>query len=248
MHNHKGIIPTYEHSMFKKICIQLSILSLLLGVNIMAFAQPPVRVGIFDFPPFYSKKDNKEAEGILIDLAKEKINAVGRDVTFEPFHTPVLLKQLVDGGVDVGMLIKHPALIDKTLYSDNPISTLELVAYHGKRTPSLKSYENLAGKKVLILAGYGYGGVLKKLKALEPKPDLIKASDIYSGLDMLLSGRGEYFLSYLKPSEEIAERKGYKEKDEWLLSDKISTFDVFWVVSKKTHKAEELLSQLESVQ
>jgi len=247
-YNYKYIISTNEQFMFKKVCIQLSILSLLLGAGYSASAQGPVRVGIFQFPPFYSKKENEKAEGLLIDIAKEKIGKIGKVASFKSFHTPVLMQQLLAGGVDVGMLIKHPALVGKTLYSDEPINTIELVAYHGVGTPSLETNMNLAGKKVLVLAGYGYGGLLKKLKGLVPKPEFIEASDIYSGLDMLLSGRGDYFLSYLKPSEEIAERKGYKAKDEWLLSDKIATFDVFWVVSKKAHKAEELLRQLEAVQ
>ena len=211
-------------------------------------AQDPVRVGIFDFPPFYSKRVEEPAKGLLVDLAKNEIAEINRISEFNIMSTPTLIKSLVNGDVDVGMLIKHPALLDTALYSKKPISNIELVAFRGMNTPKLKSYNNLSGQKVLVLAGYGYGGILAKMKKLDIKPIFVEASDIESGLDMLLSGRADYFLSYLKPSREIAKRKGYLSRDNWLVSDEISKFDVYWIVSKMIDGAEELMERLESVQ
>ena len=53
--------------------------------------------------------------------------------------------------------------------------------------------------------------------------------------------RGEYFLSYLKPSQGTAYRS---KQPSWLTSDLLSSYDGFWVVSKKAPHAEALLKEL----
>ena len=213
-----------------------------------AIAEDGVRVGIFNFPPFYSKKAGEPAKGFLVDYALQEFKEAGERPVFKIYHTPTLIKNIATGEVDVGMLIKHPALIETAHYSSKPISSIELVAFRGMNSPAIDSYAELAGKDLLVLAGYGYGGLRNKISQLDPVPRMIEASDIQSGLDMLLAGRAEYFLSYLKPSREIAARKGYTGQDNWLVSDEISKFDVYWVISKKMPRGEQLLKRLEAVQ
>lgn len=210
-------------------------------------AEDHVRIGIFDFPPFYSKNGSEPAQGFLVDLAKEKLGKINRTPVFKLFHTPLLIDSLVDGSIDLGMLIKHPALIDKTLYSKKPISHIELMAFRGVNMDKVSSWKELAGKRVLLLAGYGYGGLKNKITGLQPAPALFEASNIESGLEMLLAGRADYFLSYLKPSRAIAQRKGYMDQDRWLMADEIAKFDVYWVMSRKIENATELMKQLESI-
>ncbi len=228
--------------------IGILFLILVLGGASVVSAKDPVRIGIFNFPPFYSKKAGQPAEGFLIDLAKTEFGEIDETPVFKIYHTPTLIKNIALGEVDVGMLIKHPALLGAAHYSKKPISSIELVAFRGANATKINSYVELSGKKLLVLAGYGYGGLRKKMSQLDPEPRMIEASDIQSGLDMLLAGRADYFLSYLKPSREIAARKGYTGQDNWLVSDEISKFDVYWVISKKMPNSEELLRKLESVQ
>ncbi|MDV7340384.1 transporter substrate-binding domain-containing protein [Terasakiella sp. A23] len=221
---------------------------LLVGLYGPAQSEDVVKVGIFDFPPFYTVTPQQTYEGLLIDYSRAEFEKAGLTPAYKIFHTPVLMKRLVNGDVDVGMLIKHPLLIGNTLYSQKPISSIHLVAYRGKNTAHIESHTDLQGKKVLTLSGYGYGGLLKKVKALETAPYIIEASDIDSGIDMLLAGRADYFLSYLKPSKAIAQRKGFEAETSWLVADSISKFDVFWVVSKKAENPDEILRKLEAVQ
>ncbi|SCA55725.1 exported hypothetical protein [Candidatus Terasakiella magnetica] len=231
----------------KSFCCLLALMVLLLCTGNVR-AHDPIKIGIFDFPPFYSKSLHTGAEGILADYARQAMAKVGFTPKFKAFHTPVLMEKLREGEVDVAMLIRHPALTDKVLYSKKIIAQINLVSYRGEKAEPVKTLEDLAGKRILSLAGYGYGGILNKLKELPAPPKFIEINDIYSGLEMLSAGRGDYFLSYLQPSQEIAKRKGYLQAGTWLVSDPISTFDVYWVVSAKAANAKRILARLESLQ
>ncbi|NVJ92799.1 MAG: transporter substrate-binding domain-containing protein [Methylocystaceae bacterium] len=207
-----------------------------------AFAQEqPIRIGIFDFPPFFSKNAQGKAYGTLVDLANRRFAEIGRDYVYQIFSPPVMIERVINGDVDVIMTIKHPALEGKVLYSKHPIGQLTMVAYHDNKLPTITDISDFAGKKVIVINGYGYGGYLDKLKALKPAVQFVNAHDIRSGLEMLMVARGEYFLSYLKPSQGTAYRS---KQPSWLTSDLLSSYDGFWVVSKKAPHAEALLKEL----
>jgi len=221
----------------------LFVVILLLCVSLSAHADK-LKIGIFDFPPFYSMSSDHVPQGILVNLATSKLNALGLDYEFIQYKVPQLIEAVKTGEVDLVMLIKHPALIDIAFYSEKPISTIELISYRRKNSPKINEFEDYEGKRVLTLAGYGYNGLLKKARKLYPPVKFIEVSDINSGLDLLIANRGDYFLSYKKPSIEVARRKGFEFDEDFLMADEISQFDVFWVVSHTANNAAELIDRL----
>lgn len=216
--------------------------------TVNSVAQPPLKMGYFDFPPFYSRTEAGEPKGLLIDIARDRFAKINRDVEFVYGTAADLVNGVARGDLDVAMLIPYPPIADKILYTDFPVSTMELMAFRGVQTPSISSIKDLAAQDVLTLKGFAYGGRLRDIKALDPQPRLIEASDIHSGIDLLLSGRAAYFLSYLKPAQEIAESKGFLLEDQWLLADQIDTFDIFITLSRETAGASKIVKALNETQ
>ncbi|WP_417841412.1 substrate-binding periplasmic protein [Terasakiella sp.] len=203
-----------------------------------------ITIGIFNFPPFYTKNKYSQAEGILVDHANQALKEAGLVAKYEISSAALLIERLGKGELDAGMLIRHPALLDKAFYSKNPINQIQLVAYRYGSIPALSGIEDLSGKRVLTIAGYGYGGTLKKLSEKGIEPTYITARNIEQAFVMLAAKRADYFLTYLKPAEMFRKNKTATQPAKELVADKLSSFNVYWVVSKASENAEMIMKNL----
>ncbi|WP_419797056.1 MAG: substrate-binding periplasmic protein [Terasakiella sp.] len=223
----------------------LFLLSVFWGHAEHAFAQSnAVTIGIFNFPPFYTKNRYSQAEGILVDYANQALKEGGLVAKYEISSAALLIERLGKGEIDAGMLIRHPALLDKAFYSKKPINQIQLVAYRYDTAPALSRLEDLAGKRVLTIAGYGYGGTLKKLSKEGIEPTYITARNIEQAFVMLAARRADYFLTYLKPAEAFRKNKTTAQSTQELTADPLSSFNVHWVVSKASENAEMIMKNL----
>jgi len=226
-------------------CAVFFLLSAFCGHGGYAFAQSnAVTIGIFNFPPFYTKNKYSQAEGMLVDYANQALKEAGLVAKYEISSAALLIERLGKGELDVGMLIRHPALRDKAFYSKSPINQIQLVAFRYKSVAALRQIEDLAGKRVLTIAGYGYGGTLRNLLKKGIIPTYIMAPNIEQAFVMLAAKRADYFLTYLKPAEAFRQNKMATQPEQELVADRLSSFDVYWVVSKASKNVEMIMKKL----
>ena len=187
----------------------------------------PLRVALFDFPPFYSPDKGGQPQGLLIDQIDQLLGDLGCSWQGRFYTAPQLLENIVDGDSDLAMIIHHPLLIEKAHYSDHPISQMVLTSYRLPQTEPIQAFEQLKGKRVIAIRGYGYGGLFEQL--IDPKmgAELHFASDHEAGLKMLERQRGDYLLGYRKPAQNAIEALQISDIE----ANPIRSWDIYLVLS-----------------
>jgi len=206
-------------------------------------ASDTLKIGYIEFPPFFYTAASGEAAGHLIDLAGGILDKANMRWSAKSLPASRLMNHLSTGDIDIAMLIKHPLLEGTTLYGDTPVANIELRAYWLGDKPPINSFEDMKGKRVIVLRGYGYSGLIKKITNPKNGIRYDMADNHLSAFKMLAIGRSDYVLDYKNPAERaIAQTDGLSE----LNSSQASRFNVFFIVSKATPNAEKILNVLES--
>lgn len=74
----------------------------LLYVCSSAIAEPVLKVGILDFPPYYVMNEKtKQEEGIFVDQIKKTLDSAGLKYTFEYLPAKRLYLSLAKGEIDL---------------------------------------------------------------------------------------------------------------------------------------------------
>lgn len=129
----------------------------------------------------------------------------------------------------------------KTLYSKLMITQIDLRVYTigQKELPTTK--EGLIGKKLITLRGYGYDGLIEFLELPENNIILNPANSHEPAFKMLEAGRVDYLLDYKKPAEKVLRNNPVQN----LKFSSISKVDAYFVISKETPNAEDVLRRME---
>jgi len=206
-------------------------------------AQQPVRLAYIEFTPIFSTSPAGKPVGILIDLADKVLTESGYQWKATSYPTNRMISQIVSGDEQLWIgLSTIPEFKDAALVGKTKIMDITLVAYTiGDKAKILKK-EDLTGKSVIILRGYSYGGWADYIKSAAGKVTFSEIDDHAIGFKMLSIGRADYFLDYQGPAEKVL--AGAVPDN--LKKSVISSFGVYFVVSKKAPEAEKLLSDLEA--
>ncbi|RDE24897.1 hypothetical protein DV711_04755 [Motiliproteus coralliicola] len=213
-----------------------------LQVSATDCSDTPIRVGFFEFPPFYSETETGAAEGILIDeldrvMAKLGCRWQGR---FDP--TGKLLERNINGETDLLMLIQHPLLLERARYSINPVGNLQLNSYWIGDKPAVSNIEELRGKKVVVIRGYGYGGLFRQLSDPANQIKLQMAKDHLQAFEMLSQQQGDYMLGYRRPAETALRQAPING----LGVQNVKDWDIYFVLSPK-YTDQALIQRLDEV-
>ena len=202
----------------------------------------PLRVALFDFAPFYSPDEQGQAQGILIDELTRLLDQLDclRKITF--YSTPLMLQKVANGQADMTLVIDHPMLRSKAIYSHNAILQLRLTSYQNQDTASIKRFEQLAQQRVIAIRGYGYGGLFDQLADPKMQVQLHFASDIEDALNMLENNVGDYLLGYQRPVNSALTKRDLP----FIHSSQLQSKDVFWVMSSE-YRDPQLLEQLDQL-
>lgn len=235
--------------MFKKFitCIQTtslitSTITILTALSTVHAAEK-ISVAYIEFPPVFSTNADKQPEGFLIDLTKAVTSKVGVEAEFASYPPKRMVSNIVTGesALWVGAAA-IPDFKDNTYIGDSVVAKIDLRAYTiGKKTPIAKK-EDLNGKSIIIIDGYGYGGWADYLKDPKNAVKLEKTNSHESALKMLQSGRGDYLLDYKQAVESTLKTLAIKD----IQFNDVSSIEAKFVVSKKYPKGEELLKKLET--
>ncbi|WP_421862409.1 substrate-binding periplasmic protein [Motiliproteus sp.] len=227
---------------------RLSLLALLLlglsslPTSAIACGSNPIRVGFFEFPPFYSETETGDAEGILIDELDRVMTKLGCrwQGRFDP--TGKLLERHINGETDLLMLIQHPLLLERARYSLNPVGNLQLNSYWIGDKPPVSSLKDLQGKRVIVIRGYGYGGLFRQLSDPANQIKLQMAKDHRHAFELLSQQQGDYMLGYRRPAEAAlleapVDQLGVQNVKDW---------DIYFVLSPK-YTDQDLIRRLDEV-
>ena len=89
------------------------------------YAQDTIRVGIFDFPPYFEEKENQEHGGLLVDMLKKNFDRLGKKCTIRSYPPKRAVMNLVNGETDVSIIVKRTEneITEGILYSKFPLTT-----------------------------------------------------------------------------------------------------------------------------
>ena len=228
------------------------LLVVMIGIGVFAcssFAQKieakekvNLKVGYFEFAPFYYTNEKGVPEGTIIDLVKEVFSEAGYDYEIIALPAVRLYPGLADGTVDVWPGIKGVLVHKETTLTTNYVLTyIELRSYNLSGNTPIKVKEDLAGKTVIIPKGYNFGGLITYLRDPKNRIQLEETTTHEAAFQMLALKRGDYLLDYSGPA-----RKALKilKIDKFSYSV-MSSIPAYFIISKKTQGAEEIKKRLD---
>ena len=160
-------------------------------------AEPVLKFGGPLFPPYFEVQDDTPVGG-AVPLLTSIIRGAGFTPRIEVQPAVRLLQKLEDGEVDMAMLVRNDNLdtLGKYIRSPLPIWEVVLNLYAHARPVEVRSREDLRGKQIAVIRGYGYGG-LRDWMALPENNILL--TEVYSpevALRVVSHGRVPYALLY----------------------------------------------------
>lgn len=199
-------------------------------------------VGILDFPPYAVIEKSGDCKGILVELIEQVLEQAGIDYTLKGFPQKRLFRNLSTGEINIYMGVKAvPAYETEVLFSDFPVEEIDLRVFTRKGTPVIRALGQLKGKKVIVIMGYGYGGLIRYLKDPAMAITLDPSRTHILAFRKLGAKRADYVLDYYGPASEAMEEAGIED----LQSHSILKLEVYFIVSKKTPGATRLLDRME---
>jgi len=226
----------------KSVIVFILFIHFFLFINSQNIYADPLEVGVIDFPPFYVVKSAGPAEGILIDLISKVLKRASIDYVVRDYPSARLYKYIVNGKTHIWMGGKDtPIYKDHILTSKFPVISIEMRIYTmgDKKLPATK--EELIGKKIITMRGYGYSGLITFLENPENNITLSPSNSHESTFLKLKNGRADYLLNYKHPAEKTLKSLDLVD----LKLNSLFKIPIYITVSKKTPNAEKVLRRIE---
>ncbi len=221
---------------------------LLLFIHYKTFASQEdsariIKMGYIEFPPMFSTNAGGNAQGKLIDLMEIVFKRANLQWAAIPLPTKRMTRSLITGEVDLWVgLATIPGFKDKTLVGKSNVLTLNMRAYHLNGTPQIKKKSDLSNNRVVIMRGYSYGGWIDFIKDPLKNVEYIIKNKHATAIDMIVHGRADYLLSYKSlqaPPLGVNDISGLEYSE-------LSSLNCYFVVSKKSENAKQLLHKIET--
>jgi polar amino acid transport system substrate-binding protein len=157
-----------------------------------------------NYPPYEYLDENGQPAGFNVDLSKAVGEAMGVPVRFVLMDWSRLHEALADGTVDVLQRTPYSNLWLREAELTPPHTTINHAIFARKGTPAVASFEELAGKKVIVHPG---GSINDILDGLGYEKDLIFSKTPVGGLRRLARGEGDYAVVAMLPGLFAIERE-----------------------------------------
>lgn len=162
-----------------------------------------LRIGYTEFPPIEYQNELGEPAGYFIELTRKVVKEAGYEAEFIYLPVSRIYLYLKDGTVDLWPgLSGVPGIQEEVLESWVNTEPVPLFAWYLEASEPLTHFDQLAGKTVIVISGYTYGGLLSTLENSE-NIRLTEAPNSRAALEMLKLKRGDYVLDYRQPLEAI---------------------------------------------
>ena len=200
-----------------------------------------LRAAYVDFPPLtYTDEDGNPA-GYYIELSEQVAANAGYHLQWGEMPIGRIYMFLESGKVDFWAgLGGMPHIQSSVIESTVSIGNLNLAAFYFGETPAVRKFDDLAGSRLILIAGYTYLGAIDYLLADENTITDTTPGHA-SALRMLAMGRGDYLLDYIEPMTEVIEG----EPTDGLRWSKLMTSRLAFVVSRHTEGHRDIMDRLE---
>ncbi|KMQ76916.1 substrate-binding periplasmic protein [Marinobacter subterrani] len=166
-------------------------------------AEKTLRVAYLEFPPLSYQAADGTPAGRFIELTRKVVAEAGYQPDFIYLPVSRVYLYLINGTIDVWPGVTEvPRLEGEVLESWVSPFQVQLSAWYREGTEPLEHFDQLQGKRVIVIGGYTYGGLLGWLER-KPGIRLTEAPNHRSAVDMLKRNRGDYLLDYQAPVQEI---------------------------------------------
>lgn len=184
-----------------------------------------------------------EPDNPLLRLAEAIFMKAGVPWHGSSYPASRMLDNLRNGKSEFSMLVNAPALEDCCLVGRKPVTAAELRVYHRADQPAIKSREDLAGKSVITIHGYTYGGLQAYVADRKNNIVINVAPTHEAAFAMLERRRADYLIDYSGPSTEILAQLPIGD----VRYEVIDRPDIYLVLSKKRAEARQLMDRLEAI-
>lgn len=191
-----------------------------------------------------TKTDERgDPENPLLRLAAAMFEKAGIAWHSKRYPAARMFNYLNDGTAEFSMLVNSPALQDCCLLSKAPVASTELRVYRIGDKESIRTKEDLIGKRVITIRGYSYGGILNFIS--DPANNITNNAAIRheAAFAMLEAGRGDYLLDYAGPAIEVLNTKQIPS----VRFDKLSKLEVFLILAKAYPNSAAVMARLEAI-
>ncbi len=150
------------------------------------------------FPTGWMLDTHGEIGGKRPEMFGEIANHAGYNWIGKLFPAKRLMQSIAEGTVDLSMLVKNP-LLDKPdliLTSSEPIYTENLNIYGLKDSPPVEYRNDLQGKRIVVMRGYGYGGFKTWLDDPANQVELYEVDTFEQAISVLIKRDLDYALLY----------------------------------------------------
>ncbi|WP_273209547.1 substrate-binding periplasmic protein [Marinobacter subterrani] len=166
-------------------------------------AEKTLRVAYLEFPPLSYQAADGTPAGSFIELTRKVVAEAGYQPDFIYLPVSRVYLYLINGTIDVWPGVTEvPRLEGEVLETWVSPFPLQLSVWYREGTPPLEHFDQLQGKRVIVIGGYTYGGLLGWLER-KSGIRLTEAPNHRSAVDMLKRKRGDYLLDYRAPVQEI---------------------------------------------
>lgn len=205
---------------------------------------PELRYGYPEQPPRAYTNAKGEADGHYPRLLRVLLGRAGIPWRADSYPAKRLMVNLGTGETNFSILVRNPELDQCCIYGTKPIWFDELRAYYVGSKPPLLRREDLAGKRVITLAGFAYGGLIEYINDPTNRVANYPANSHQAAFEMLDAGRADYVLDYAEPanSEGLA-----KHPIPQIRSSVLDTVYMYLVISRRYPDAAAVLQRLESI-
>lgn len=227
--------------MDKPACRLLFFLLSLLPAGMVPASEQPVTLhaAYIDFPPLGYTNEDGEADGEVVRLANQLAREIGVKLTWREYPLSRIYLNLQEGSVDLWPgTSRIPAIREHTLESTTLGRSITLYAYHRPDTSPVSGWEDLAGKRIIIIRGYTYRGRLDTI--VQESKAIVTAPNHRAGLRLLDLERGDYLLDFSRPMERALQDVPLRDIE----SSLIDQWPITIIVSKKAPGARELVQKL----
>ncbi len=205
---------------------------------------PAIEYGYPDVSVWTIKRDaNGQLRNPLLNLAEIMFDKAGMAWRSRPYPAARLFKHLKEGAIPFTMLVRAPSLEACCLFSKNPVTSTELRIYRRSSAAPIAVQEDLAGKRVITIRGYSYGGLGRYLKDEKHAVQIQEATSHEAAFQLFERNRGDYVVDYTGPAEEVLSDQPIRD----ITFDVFQRLDVFLVLSKAYPEAPSVLERLEEI-
>jgi polar amino acid transport system substrate-binding protein len=214
-------------------------LSMLLSSSLRA---QEIKAGMLIFPPYFVDNGDLPPSGIYLDLMEKTLKHAGLEYHIETFPPKRLYLNLGSGETDLYLGVKGaPEYKDKVLYSNISISKIQMRVYATGDTHLPTTKEEINNHKISTIRGYSYGGLVSYFSDPKNNIDVALTGEHLASFQMLKNNRVDYVINYKHPSESILKNLTIPN----LKYTNLYSVDIYFIVSKSTPNAAEVLQKLE---